>query len=136
MTVLPFNKIHNRSVDQYEENGFRCRIGLGKGSNIRIDWMNDDYSIEADGVEIAGHNATFCPVDKDRIACYARQNTDLKVALPVGWAADQIVAKALYVDHRENVPVHVEDGQIQLAVTAGRPVMLYRTEEIAKNRHF
>jgi hypothetical protein len=98
--------------------------------------MNDDYSIEVDGVEIASHHATFCPVDKDRIACYARQATDLNVALPVGWAADQIVARALYVDHREPVTVHVEDGKIHLSVTAGRPVMIYRNEEIANNRQF
>jgi hypothetical protein len=135
MTVLPFNKKHNRSIELYEANSFGCRIGLGEGSNIRIDWMKDDYSIEVDGVEIAGRRATFCPVDKDRVACYARQATDLKVALPVGWAADQIVARALYVDHREPVAMHVEEGKIHLSVTAGRPVMIYRNEEVANNRH-
>jgi Endo-alpha-N-acetylgalactosaminidase len=135
MTVLPFNTIHNRSIELYEANGFRCRIGLGDGSNIRIDWMKDDYSIEVDGVEIAGHNATFCPVGKDRVACYARQATDLNVALPVGWAADQIVARALYVDHREPVAVHVEEGKIHLSVTAGRPVMIYRNAVVANSKH-
>jgi hypothetical protein len=97
--------------------------------------MNDDYSIEVDGVEIAGHHATYCPVDKDRIACYGRHTTNLSMALPVGWAADQIVARALYVDHRETVPVHVEEGKIHLSVTAGRPVMIYRNEQAANNRH-
>jgi hypothetical protein len=131
MMVLPFNKIHDRSIEQYESNSSRCRIGLGKGTAIQIDWTNDDYAIEVNGVEIAGHHATFCPIDDDRIACYSRETKELSVTIPGGWKSDKIVAQALYVDHRETIPVRVENGKINISVKSGGPVMIYRNQTVA-----
>ena len=100
-------------------------------TGIEIDWMQNDYSVEADGVRIAAHFATFCPLDADRIACYARNAADLEIELPKDWQGDQLAARALFEDHREPVPVTIENRHIMLSVKAGRPVIVYRNAVMA-----
>ncbi|HEX8356706.1 MAG TPA: endo-alpha-N-acetylgalactosaminidase family protein [Segetibacter sp.] len=134
MTVLPFSKVHYRGLETFERNGYRSIIGLESGSKIEVDWMNDDYTITADGLEIAGHNATYCPMDKDRIGCYSRNAKILTFALPKDWDSTTVAARALFTDRREVVPVKVDKGKISLSISGSRPVIVYRNAEIADRR--
>lgn len=134
LTVLPFSKVHNRAVETYKREGYTSVIGLENGSKITADWMKGDYVIKADGVEIAGHEATYCPIDGNRIAFYARNSRELTVELPKGWNAASVIARALYLDKRENVPVKTAGNKITVSVTGGRPVIVYRDKGSEKKQ--
>ena len=118
--------MHDFPVKTYQHNGYQCQIELETGYQIWIDWFNQDYSIKKDGVEIAGHDATFCQIDNNQIAFYARRQKDLIAPLPAGWDPALVVARALYTDHREEVPVRIENGNVEVSVQSGRPVMVFR----------
>jgi hypothetical protein len=134
LTVLPFAKVHNLAIESYQQNGFRTEIGLANHSKISNDWMGQSYAITAAGVEIAGNNSTYCPIDPNRIAFFARDTKELKAALPQGWDTSAIVARALYIDHREPVKVEIENNKIVVKVIAQVPVIVYRNADQA-NRY-
>jgi hypothetical protein len=134
LTVLPWIHLHDLQIESYKREGFRTVIGLADHSKIDIDWMTREYSIAVDGREIARNGATFCPVDDDRIAFYARQAQMLKSALPSGWDTSKIVARALYVDHREPQDVSVHGGKILVNAPAGLPIIVYRDATSADKR--
>lgn len=135
LTVLPFSKVHNRAVETYKREGYTSIIGLENEAKITTDWMKGDYKVMADGVEIAGHEATYCPIDKNRIAFYARNSKELTADLPKGWVAGSIVARALYLDKRENVPVKIAGNKITVSVTGGRPVIVYQDLASEKSKY-
>ncbi len=135
MTVLPFSKVHGKAMEGYQRNGLKTEIKLEGNSKIQNDWMSDDYSIVDGGVQISGNNATFCPIDANRIAFFSRNTKDLEATLPTGWNAADIAARALYIDRREPVKVAVEDGKVRVSVTAGTPVIVYRSAAMADQQH-
>src|SRR5450432_2932290 len=112
MTVLPFNEVHDKSLESYTRPAFKTEIGLENNCRIINDWMTDDYTIIANGVKIAENDATFCQIDEDRIACFSRNSKELNISLPKEWDARLIVARTLYLDHREAVPLKIENGEI------------------------
>ena len=67
LSVLPWTKVQRRDVQSFSRTGYRSKIGLGAGSEIAIDWFNQDYSVTVDNVKIAEKNATFCPLDNNRV---------------------------------------------------------------------
>jgi hypothetical protein len=134
LTVVPWMKVHSRDVQSFSRAGYGSEIDLGAGSKIAIDWFTQDYAVTIDNEKIAENNATFCPLDENRVAFYSRLPRHLSAALPTGWDAAAITARSLYVDHREELPVHVEEGKIDVAVPAGRRIIVYRNAELA-NRH-
>lgn len=134
MTVLPFNKVHDKAVEGYKRTGFKTEIDLENNSKIINDWMTNDYSIIANGIEIAASDATFCPLDNDRIACYSRNTKELNLSLPKEWDATTIVARALFIDHREDVPLKIDNGKIIVSLKSGIPIIIYRNEKIAEMR--
>ena len=135
LTVLPFNKVHNLTIESYDRNGFRTLIGLSDSSSIENDWMSQDYSIKLNGVEIAGHGATFCRLDSDRIACYAHSGREIAVDLPTDWNADSLAVRALFNDHREPFHYEIENKEIVVNVPAARPIIIYRNAAIADKQH-
>ena len=135
MTVLPFSKVHDKAVEGYFQNGYNTEIKLAGHSKIVNNWRSGDYSITANGVRIAGDNATYCPVDKNRVAFFSRHSKVLKATLPAGWDASAITARALYLDRREPVKVKVENGNMLVKVTAGTPVIIYRNGYLADQIH-
>ncbi|WP_295673852.1 endo-alpha-N-acetylgalactosaminidase family protein [uncultured Mucilaginibacter sp.] len=135
LTVLPFSKVHDKPVEDYTHNGFTTKIKLAQNSYIENDWMGDNYSITANGVKIAANNATFCPIDSDRVAFFSRESKTLSAPIPSGWTPAAITARALYTDHRSQVKVDVEDGRMQVEVNGGIPVIIYRNSEIADRKH-
>ena len=135
LTVLPFNKIHNKGIVGYHRNGFKTDIQLESCSEIMNDWMDQSYRIIANGVEVAGNNATYCPVDSNRIAFFSKESRELKADLPSGWDQGTIAARALFNHHREPVKVEVEQGKIVVHVTGGIPIIVYRNQKIADQVH-
>ena len=131
LTVLPFGKVHNKGMESYKQTGFRTEIGLEGNSKISNDWMAQTYAVTAGGVEIAGNNSTYCTMDNNRIAFFSRDTKELKAPLPQGWDANAIVARALYIDHREPVKVKIEHNKVVVNVTAQTPVIVYRNTEQA-----
>ena len=125
LTVLPWMQIHDHDVESYKREGFRSVIGLSDRSSLDVNWMTREYSVVAGGVEVASNEATFCPIDADRIAFYSRRSRRLEAAVPPAWDSSKIVAWALYVDHREAIPVEVESGKIIVMAPAGRPIVVY-----------
>jgi hypothetical protein len=93
--------------------------------------MKREYSVVVDNVEVASDRGTFCPTDKDRVAFFSRESRPMQATLPSGWDASKLVGQALFVDHREPVPVKVEANRITIDAQAGRPVIVYRDATIA-----
>jgi len=135
LTVLPFNKVHDLAIQSYNRNGFHTLIGLSHSSSIENDWMSQDYSIKLNGIEIAAHGATFCPLDTDRIACYSRNGQEIAVDLPGYWNADSLAVRALFNDHREPFHYEIENKKIVVNVPAARPIIIYRNAAIADKLH-
>ena len=104
MTVLPWMQIHDQDVESYKREGFRSVFVLSHRSSLEINWMTREYSVVAGGREVASNEATFCPIDADRIAFYSRRSRRLEAAVPPTWDSSKMVAWALYVDHREAIP--------------------------------
>ncbi|MDP9080004.1 MAG: endo-alpha-N-acetylgalactosaminidase family protein [Bacteroidota bacterium] len=135
LTVLPFSKVHDKAVEDYTHDGFTTEIKLAQNSFIENNWMSGNYSITANGVEIAANNATFCPIDSDRIAFFSRESRTLSAPIPSGWTTASITGRALYADHRSKVKVDVENGRIQVEVNGGTPVIIYRNSDLADRKH-
>jgi hypothetical protein len=135
LTVLPFNKVHNLSIESYNRNGFHSSIGLSNGSSIENDWVSQDYSIKLNRVEIAGHGATFCPLDEDRIACYSRNGQEIAIDLPKNWDMRFLTVRALFTDHREPFHFEIENGKIIINAPPARPIIIYRNAAIADKLH-
>lgn len=131
MTVLPWMKIHDRGIEKYTREGDRSIIRLSGGAEFEVNWMTREYSLALDGVKVANQEGVFCPIDVDRVAFFSRESRSLQAVLPSGWDASKIVGWALFVDHREPVPMKVESNRITITVPAGRPIIVYRDSSIA-----
>ncbi len=136
LTVVPYNKIHSKGISRFTRDGYRSLIGLEGNSEINIDWAQEDYAIVDNGIEIAGHQATYCPLDGNRLAFYSLRPQELSAPLPTGWDAATLKAFALFTDHRSPVPLSVENGMIVITVQAHRPVIVYRNDTQANERHW
>jgi hypothetical protein len=126
MTVLPWMHIHDLEIEGFKGEGDHSVIELGRRSRLSVDWMTRDYSVVVDDVEVANQHGTFCPIDDERVAFFSRESRRLQAALPAGWDAARITARALFVDHREPAPVKVEENRITVDVPAERAIIVYR----------
>jgi len=135
LTVLPFGKVHSMAIENYKNVGLRTEIKLENNSKITNDWMAQTYSIVANGIEIAGNYSTYCPIDGNRIAFFSRDPKTLEASIPNGWDKNTVVARALYIDHREPVVTKIENNKIVVSVSAHIPIIVYRNELIAEKQH-
>jgi hypothetical protein len=129
LVVLPFARLHKLAVEDYESAGTARRLILERSSEVRMDAASDSYAATVDGVEIARDNATFCPIDANRIAFYARTARTLRYPLPAGWDAETLVARTLTLQGRTACKVHCIDGMIVVEAEAKRPVIVYSSEK-------
>jgi hypothetical protein len=134
-TVLPWRQLHDLDIQSYKRDGDRSVIGLSDHSELDVNWITHEYSVVAHGVEIASEKGTFCPMDEDRVAFFSREARSLQAILPSGWDASKIVGWALFVDHREPVPVRVEANRIGVDIPASRPIIVYRNATVAARHH-
>jgi len=135
LTVLPYSKVHDKGMEGYKHVGFKTEIKLTDNSKIVNDWMAQTYSVVANGVEVAGNNATYCPIDSNRIAFFSRDSKELTATLPQGWKSGLITARALYPGRREPVKVKVDDNKIVVNVNAKTPVIVYRDAGLADKQY-
>jgi hypothetical protein len=56
----------------------------------------------------------------------------LTAALPAGWKVQEMAAAVLSTDKRTPADFHVDRNQINVAVKAQQPVMVYRKKEAAR----
>jgi hypothetical protein len=126
--LVPWFQVHYRDVESYRRDGQRTVIGLKGNSTIDLDFSANKYTITVNGVEVARDGDTFCPLGKDRIAFYSKNDRTLSAALPTGWIAGDTVARALSVDKAEEVPVSFANGKLTVSVSARHPVMLFRDQ--------
>ena len=125
LVVLPFGKLHKLAVEDYESTGTLRRLLLEGNSQVAMDAAGDSYSAAIGGVEIARDNATFCPIDENRIAFYARTARTLRYPLPASWDAEAVTARALTLEGRVECDVQCIAGTIVVQAQANRPVIVY-----------
>ena len=125
LMMLPWFQLHGRNIKSFHRDGERTTIRFEGNAIADMDWEKKTYSVTIDGVEIARDMATFCPLDKNRIAFYSASPQELSARLPEGWQADKVVAIALSTDVRKEVSVAVKDGMISIRVQAQQPVIVY-----------
>ena len=130
LVVLPFAKLHKLAVEDYESAGTVRRLLLEGNSQVSMDTAGDSYTASIGGIEIARDNATFCPIDEQRIAFYARTARTMRYPLPKGWDAARVTARALTLEGRKEHPVQCVDGMILVRAEAGRPVIVYASEKV------
>jgi len=128
---VPWQQILNRNIDTFLRDGDRVVMGLEGNSRIDLDWKTDQYSIAVGGVEIAHDGDTVCPIGDDRVAFYSHAAKTFSAPIPAGWDASTVVGYALFADQREKVPVTARDGKLMVSVTAERPVVVYKTANLA-----
>jgi hypothetical protein len=126
LVTLPFAKLHRLAVESYAAEGTRRVLTLEDSSRIERDTTSRAYSAVWKGVEIARDDATFCPIDEDRVAFYTREAKELRYPLPEGWAATDIVARSLSLSGRTEFPVQVKAGELVVNAPARIPVIVYR----------
>jgi Endo-alpha-N-acetylgalactosaminidase len=130
--LLPWRQVHDRDIVSFRRDGRRTQIGLAGNSSIDIDWGAGTYSVTVNGAAIARDGDTFCPVGKDRLAFYSREAKQLSAALPSGWDPRAAVARELYADHDQPVPLMVKDGRVTVSVEPNRPVIVFRDAAAAR----
>jgi hypothetical protein len=132
LDLLPWFHLHRLNIESFDREGDRVTIGLERNSHIVLDWANKSYNIVLDGVEVARDDSTFCPVDNDKIACYALAPQTLTATLPAGWKAEEMAAVTLSTDKRIPVYFHVDRNQVRVAANAQQPILIYRKKEAAR----
>jgi hypothetical protein len=130
--LLPWFQVHSRDVESFRRDGDRTIMGLKGNAAIELDWSTNRYSVTVNGIEIARDGDTFCPVGDDRIAFYSKSDKQLSTALPARWKAGELVARVLTIDGAEETAVKSVDGNVTVAVSARRPVMVFRNEAVMR----
>ncbi len=125
LVVLPFTHLHRLQVVDYQSIGSHRRLILEQQSQVMIDTASHSYSAVVNGVEIARDESTFCPVDANRIAFYARKACELRYPLPPGWDPSAITARSLTLEGQMKHEVRCVDGTIVVHAAARQPVMVY-----------
>jgi len=132
LNFIPWMRLHQKELVSFERSGDNVTIGLEGNSRIQLDEGAKTYRVTLDGAEVASEDAVFCPMDAGRICFYALTARTLSAAWPNGWKAGEAAAVALSVGKREPVSFKVEDGRVTLNVTAQQPVILYRSQAMAR----
>lgn len=132
LVALPFSKLHHLAVEDFESEGSVRRLILEHNSRITIDTANDSYAAAVNSIEIARNESTFCPMDANRVAFYARTPRELQYPLPVGWNASKIQAQRLTLQGRVTHDVHYSNGMIVVHVDAHQPVIVCRCARAAE----
>jgi hypothetical protein len=129
--MVPFFVLRGRNLEDFERSGDQTRIHLEGGALVESNLTEKTLRIALRGADVLSNDAVFCPLGKDKIACYAITPQTVKATLPENWDPHSVTAFALYPDHREEVkiaPMVAKEGNtVQVELAARRPVMLYPT---------
>jgi hypothetical protein len=134
--MVPFFALRGRNLKDFERSGDQTRIHLDGGALVESNVAEKTLRIALRGADVLRDNAVFCPLGRDKIACYAITPQTVSVTLPEDWKTSNVTAVALYPDHREEVKIasrSVHQGNtVQVELAARRPVMLYPTRAAAR----
>lgn len=130
--MVPFYVLRGRNLEDFERSGSNTRIHLEGGALIEGDLEAKSLSITLNGAEILRDDAVFCPLFREKIACYSITSRTVTATLPAAWKPDEVAAVALYAGHRAEVKVSCQGRQAQVELEARRPVMLYPTRQAAR----
>ena len=114
LTVVPYSRIHNKAVMGYKDTLGVRTINLDSNTTIKINVSKNDYEVSVGGNNIAGHYATFCPLDSNRIAFYSRYASEQVADIPDGWDTAAVCARALFTDRLEAVGVRIFNSKIHI----------------------
>ena len=128
LVTLPYSKLHRLTVQSYVREGATRKITLTRDSQVQMTGEGDSYVAKYEGVEIARDNATFCPIDENRIACYSKTAKRLRYPLPAAWSQDKVVARTLGVHGRTPSDVKIVAGTLEVEVLPNMPVIVYANE--------
>ena len=132
LAMVPWFRLHVLNIEGFARTQDRTTTTLeGYRNHVDIDWANKNYSVVLNGAEVARNNATFCPLDKNRIAMYSVVDGPLTAALPPDWDTQNITAKALFADRTELAKFDLDGHRITVQMQARRPVMLYKAGAIS-----
>jgi hypothetical protein len=109
-------------------------MGLEGNSSIDIDWKRSEYSVTADGAEVARNGDTFCPVGNDRLAFYSKRGGRLSAPIPKGWDAKAGAGFELYADKAVETRVIFSGGKLTVEARPGRPILFFRDGAAARRR--
>ncbi len=129
LIVLPFSKLHRLAVEAYESTSSLRRLTLEKDSKVEMSPRTESYVAALNGVEIAKDDATFCPIDANRVAFYSRTARQLRYPLPNGWRAASVTARSLTLSGRSIYKVQCIEGMIVVDAEAKLPIIVYAGEE-------
>jgi hypothetical protein len=135
LIALPFSKLHLLSVEAYESTDSSRRLLLEQGSQITMDITGQAYSAEWKGMEIAKNDATFCPIDENRIAFYTRSARQLRYPIPSAWNPTEITARTLSLQGRSTFKIRLANGMIVVDAEAKQPVIVYASERAIPPEH-
>ncbi len=129
LNLLPWFKVKNRNIESFHRDGGRTVIGLEGNARIEQNWAANEYSVVADGVEIARNLSTFCPMDRNRIAFYSVVEQELSTPVPPSWDTQKITAAVLSTEKPKPFEIRVTGGRIRVNVPARSPVIVYGNRE-------
>jgi Endo-alpha-N-acetylgalactosaminidase len=129
LVVVPFSKLHRLAAETYESTNSLRRLTLEQDSQVEMNPATESYGAKVNGIEIARDNATFCPLDANRIAFYSRTARQLRYPLPNGWRSGKVTARALTLTGRSAHKVQCIDGMIVVDAQPKQPVIVYAREE-------
>jgi hypothetical protein len=135
LIALPFSKLHLLSVEAYESTNSSRRLLLEQGSQITMDITSEAYSAEWKGMEIAKNDATFCPIDENRIAFYTGSARQLRYPIPSAWNPAEITARTLSLQGRSTFKIRLVNGMIVVDAEAKQPVIVYASERAIPPEH-
>jgi hypothetical protein len=132
LITLPFSKLHKLEVESYTADGSKRLLKLANQSSIEQGNEKESYAATFDGVEIARDNATFCPIDDDRVAFYSRTAKQLRYPMPKGWDTHNITARSLHLTGKMPIDVATKDGFLVVNAPTKVPVIVYRSASAIK----
>jgi hypothetical protein len=128
LVVLPFSKLHRLAVESYETTTSTQRLLLEQNSRVQIETAGAAYTAVFNGIEIAGDDATFCPIDDHRIAFYSRTARQLRYPLPATWKRDEVTARTLTLQGPIACKIQIVANTLIVEASPKQPVILYENE--------
>lgn len=130
LIALPFSKLHMLAVESYESGNSSRLILLEQNSQVESSKTDKSYSAKLRGIEIARDDATFCPIDENRIAFYASSARQLRYPIPPAWDPAEITARTLSLQGRSMFKVQLVNGMIVVDAEARQPVIVYACNRV------
>ena len=125
LDMVPFFVLRGRSIQDFERSGEQTRIHLDGNAVIESDLNGKTLNIALGGKEILRDDAVYCPLGKDKIACYSITPRTITVPVPSDWKRAEVTAVALYPDRREEARVSWQSESAVIQLESRRPVIVY-----------